>query len=519
MLAERPAVLQVRTATATELGDGKLSSRVAAEFRTAEATQFSLTARLSRGWTVDSVESSPADVLEDWTFERQEGQRKLTVRLAKALTPGRPVRLVVMARRLYVSPGQDLGLDDLRRSVFLAAADEQPLVTVRAGGQFQLKLAGAEKLSRLDPAQLDPVEIDLLAEPPGELLFHNDSGAAGLKVALENRKPGYAAVLQVEACAGDETLRENYRLRCTPPPAVRVDRLVVRFSHRRDAPLRWSLGTDEQAISARRWSIEEQLSAGRPPEEETWELSFRRPRSRPFEVRAHPHFQACRPAAGQSGFAAGGERRASDTGAAGGGDEVAGDQEPSAHGHSHRSGPARPMPDSVRAAYRYDPLRDATAAPEPPLLLWTTEASCTPRSWVWHGELQSHYLPDGTGQHLADYQLQSCGESAIRLTLPQGVSREAVHGLWIAGIPAAARRGEAGDRSLDDRPSGGREVSHRGHSFHHSRPAAANRRPPGNRRCPRPTCLCSGNIGAFGCRRATSWRSISPTNCVPCRCG
>ena len=148
----------MRTATATELGDGKLSSRVAAEFRTAEATQFSLTARLSRGWTVDSVESLPADVLDDWTFERQEGQRKLTVRLAKALTPSRPVRLVVMARRLYVAPGQDLGLDDLAPLEFLAAADEQPLVTVRAAGQYQLKLAGGGETQprRPGPARRRP---------------------------------------------------------------------------------------------------------------------------------------------------------------------------------------------------------------------------------------------------------------------------------------------------------------------------------------------------------------------------
>jgi hypothetical protein len=454
VLAERPVVLQVRTATATELGNGKLISRVAAEFRTAETPQFSLTARLSRGWTVDSVESSPADVLDDWTFERQEEQRKLTVRLAKALSPSRPVRLVVMARRLYVAPGKDLGLDDLAPLEFLAAADEQPLVTVRAAGQYQLKLAGAETLSRVDPAQLDATEIDLLAEPPGELLFHNDSGAAGLKVALEKRKPGYVARLQVEACAGDETLRENYRLRCAPPPSVRVDRLVVRFSRRRDAPLRWSLGADEQAISARRWSIEEQVAAGRPPEEETWELTFRRPRSKPFEVRATrtSKFAGPQPVSLVSLPEASAEQATLVL-------RAVGTRSLEIKNHRLAPIPIETAPpgqcQTVRAAYQYDPLRDASAAPEPPLLLWTAEVACVPRSWVWHGELQSHYLPDGTGQHLAGYQLQNCGESSIRLTLPQGVSREAVHGLWIAGIPAAARRGEAGDQSLViDLPAG-----------------------------------------------------------------
>ena len=108
-----------------------------------------------------------------------------------------------------------------------------------------------------------------------------------MKVSLQNRKPSYAATIAVEACLGNETLQENYRLRCTPPPAAKINRVVVRLGRRREVPVQWSLeNDDEQALTARAWPVEEELAAGRPPEEETWELTLRRPRSKPFEIRA-----------------------------------------------------------------------------------------------------------------------------------------------------------------------------------------------------------------------------------------
>ena len=106
---------------------------------------------------------------------------------------------------------------------------------------------------------------------------------------------------------------------------------------------------------------------------------------------------------------------------------------------------------TVRAAYQYDPATDASAAPESPLLFWTAEPTCVPRAWVWHGELQSHYTPDGTGQHVAGYRLQSCGETSIRLHLPDKTFRRDVHGLWIDGTAAALAPAQEDDREPDDR--------------------------------------------------------------------
>ena len=104
-------------------------------------------------------------------------------------------------------------LDDLLPLHFAALGRSRELVAVRAADPFALKTAGDERLNRILPGDLDPDELDLFSQPPGELSLVNDAGAAGLKVSLQNRKPSYAAAVAVEACLGNETLQENYRIR------------------------------------------------------------------------------------------------------------------------------------------------------------------------------------------------------------------------------------------------------------------------------------------------------------------
>ena len=74
-LVQRPTQVQAVSATATLLGQGKMSSRVATDFRTGEGPVFSLEADVLPNWTIDSVESQPTDGLDDWTLERRGGGR------------------------------------------------------------------------------------------------------------------------------------------------------------------------------------------------------------------------------------------------------------------------------------------------------------------------------------------------------------------------------------------------------------------------------------------------------------
>ena len=361
---------------------------------------------------------APADALGDWSLSKG----RLVVQLAKALSPNRPVRVLVRgcASAIPRTSCPAVGWEWRAWCRCLSGRGRREgLGERRRGSAYQLRLVGADKLARVTPERLSAAERELLAGPAGDLLFWNDAEAAGLRVSLEPRKANYTATVEVEANAGDETLQENYVLHCMPLPEARVDRVVVRFSHRREVPLRWSFhGEDEKAMSARLWPVEEQMAFGRSPEEETWELTLRRPSDKPFEIRASREtkltvrsrsaWPRCRrdPATRDAGAAL---RRI----------EIAADQEQPAEGG--RIEPAPPgQCQTVRAAYQYNPPSDVCRRRNRP---WNYGPRTwrAPAPWAWHGDLQSRFLPDGTAQHLASYRLQNCGESSIRLTLPGGL--------------------------------------------------------------------------------------------------
>ena len=102
----------------------------------------------ARDWTVDTVESVPAAEIADWTIERQrEGVGTLTVRLAKALSPARPVRLVISARQIHHSrPRRRSASTACCRCGFLESAAVKHLVSLHADGPYEVNLSDAEQL-------------------------------------------------------------------------------------------------------------------------------------------------------------------------------------------------------------------------------------------------------------------------------------------------------------------------------------------------------------------------------------
>jgi len=188
-LSQRPTEVQAVSATSTLLGQGKINSRVATDFRTGDGPVFFLEADVLPNWTIDSVESKPMAGLDDWTLERRGGTQKLSIRLARPLTSGRPLRLIVSARRLYEFPGRNLGIDDLVPLRFDTRPESKRWVDLHPLGSNELRFSSGDRLRRVDVKELSAAELDLFAEPPGDLLFRDDSGTVGLRISVENRRP------------------------------------------------------------------------------------------------------------------------------------------------------------------------------------------------------------------------------------------------------------------------------------------------------------------------------------------
>ena len=449
--------LQLNCGTAVEFSGGEATARIVADFHVAGGERFQLTADVAQRWIIDSVESIPADAIADWSIEKGAGDvATLTVRLRKALSKARPVRLVITGRRLHSRLGRPLAIDELTPLHFDAPAGGKRLTAIRAVEPYQLKLAGTEALSRVDPQTLDAAALELFTDLPGHPLFENDTGAGGLRVSLETRKPSYSAVIRVEAIASEKSLLESYWLRCVPE-AARVDRLLVHFSHRRTGPLRWTLGTDdEDQLTARRLPPSGQPGSEPAADGEIWEIRLRRPRSERFEIRAR---RTCKLTDRQAVSLASLPEAASQRGTL----VVSLTDSAAVRIQNNRLEPIPTEtvpPDQynpARATYRYDPARDAVAAPEAALSILPQEGETAPPSaWVWNCLLESRYEPRGTGHHLATYRVQSMGRERLRLRLPPEATLDEVRGVWVDGARATWQTvsDKSGNRLAIDLPAG-----------------------------------------------------------------
>ena len=445
IVVSRPeAPLQLDCGYAIEL-DGE-TARVVADFQLAQGERFSLGADVTRQWIIDSVQSEPADLVADWKVEgRNASPRKLTLRLAKSLSPDRPVRIIATARRIRWSAGGRHALKDLIPLRFDASEGGRRLVWLRVAEPYQLKLRGDELIERVNPAGLDDKLLDLFADVPSGLFFENDSRAASLAVTLEAGKPDYSAEIRTEVTVSGESTVEEYRLKCVPN-AGRIDRVLVRFSEPMTGDVHWDHGIEVQVRPGIDPEQPDNRTGGVLPEKQIWEIKLEPPRSGPFNIsvtrttqftKRRPISLACLPeASNQEG-------------------RVIIKSEGSAGVRIENNGlkqtPCEAAPigeySTSRATYSYDPVRD-TSRETPPLTIAPRSTETRPPSaWVWDCGLQSRYQENGLGRHLATYGLQSAGKERLSITLPPGVGSESVDGAWIDGAPVAWH--EAADKVAD----------------------------------------------------------------------
>jgi len=451
LISRRRPSVQLASGTSIDMRPGQITAEVQGVYAAKDGEEFVLEAEVGRRWLIDSVETlPPPSLIDQWTLEKiGGGKQKLVVRLAKALSPARSVRLVVAARRLQSS------LDgDIMPLRFLPPADggdmeAKHLVAVRAVGPYRLKLVGDEHLRRINPRSLDAAEMQLFTESPRDLLFEGNDDPTALQIELERQEPLYSADVRVEAAVGDQRLAERYVVDCRPQSA-RVDRVVVRFSHGRDTDPRWALGTeDDRPSDARRLSRDELTGAGWDPEQETWELTLRRPRSEPFRIIAtrevalgedEPISLASLPDA----IAQRGKLVILSQGS----------QPVRIVNRGLTSIPAETaVPGRYRtvcATYRYDPDARTDTAGEVAVSVSASGETTTPPAWIWDAQLDSRYEADGTGRHLATYRLECCRVGNLRLSLPPSTAPADVRGVWVNGECAVwGKTGGDGFPTLD----------------------------------------------------------------------
>jgi hypothetical protein len=442
VLSRPEAPVQLNSALLVEAGGRGMAAQLMADVWVAGhgrdaliAERFQLEADVARHWAIDSIESEPKEALADWSVKDEGARSKLTVQLSKSLperladTP--PLRLAIAARRLRSPVGSTLGIDDVAPLRFRDVDGGRRLIGLRAREPYEVKLTGGETLTRVDPRSLDAATLALFPEPPRGLVFERDASASDLRVSVEPQEPGYSARIRVEATVSGDSLVESYELGCVPEAGRRVERVLVRFSPRRTAPLRWTPGAqDESHWTMRRLSPTGQTATDEVSDNETWEIQLRPPKSVPFEISATRTTQLTEK--GVVSLASVPEAR-----------EQRGTVVVCSTGKAVRieNNRLKPIPadavsagqeNTARAAFRYDPARDVAGGSEATLgIRRLRREDAPPSAWAWSCHLESQYEASGTGRHVATYRLESGGAERVRLTLPRQVGREDVHAVWV----------------------------------------------------------------------------------------
>lgn len=444
VLARRNPAVQLSLATDVVLSRDETTARVAGDFRVAEGAQPLLEGTVARHWMIDSVDSVPAAAIADWTIESQPGgSGLLSVRLSKALSPARPVRLLISARQIRVPTTQSCRASDLLPVAFRDVVEGRHLVSLRCEGPYDLKCSDVERLRRVNAEKLSAAELDLFLAPPSGLLFECDDATEGMSVALVARKPRYSAAIQMESVVGDRTMRESYTFRCTPESG-RVDRVFVRFYPPRDVAPRWTIAGEDGPPAVRLLSNEEQAAEGLDASAEVWEIALRRARSAAFEIAAVRDVNGLgqQPLSLASLPEAGAQR----------GTLVIRRSGPNALQIENRR--LEPIPpasiaseraQSIQGTYRYDPSRDTASGPEAAICVTCVAESPSPGAWIWLDRMESWYGARGDVRHLVAYELHNSGCERFSVRFPASTQLEDIRGVWVDDETATWSRTDSGE--------------------------------------------------------------------------
>ncbi len=396
--------------TTIELAPGTTTALVAADLTSVVGQRYLLEADMPNAWTLDSIESEPANSVEDYQFVAYEaGSKRLQIRLSQPLSPNRPMRLTIRAHR---APTFVLRADDFRPVRLTNVDVGSHLVAIAPDPSFRLDVSGDVEVEQVDPESLSPTVADLLHPRSGGMVFRDGKRADSVTVKVTREDPTFTAEIHVRAEVDADSLTESYRVICTPE-STPLTSLQILLSESRPQGVTWSVASDTNSLlGARQIPMRELQTARMNQSVEAWELVLRSPQDKPIEIRGQckSTFAAAKNialatlprAAAQEGWLTIESRDASPL--------------------AIKASAARPIPCSPvdpdkyslsRARYRFDPSRNAQV-----MVDHTSPRSTQAPLWAWECLLSSQLLASGQTLHCADYLLETAGGLEFQVRLP-----------------------------------------------------------------------------------------------------
>ncbi len=318
------------------------------------------------------------------------------------------------------------------------------LIALTANAPNRLRLVGTAEQVPLPIPSGDPVVREHFFSDVGvqaASIFVLDSNSRTIPVRLEHQKLRFESEIKCRLTLQDRELIQTCTFSCVPS-GTRIDGLYVHWTERSSLPWTWKISGGDQAPSGRILSESERNLANlsTPPGGIVEEVRLVTPRSGSFQLEATRRIALDKPTAVPLPMLP--ESTANLV-------EVLVDSPYSTdveiRNTELRSIPVTAPPgneyQTVRAAFRYDPLRDV-GNPDDPLLLLSpmktaekidrvSTSALNSSAWVWTLQLDSQFESTGMIREHATFFIENRGQNQITITLPPDIPLENILAVYL----------------------------------------------------------------------------------------
>jgi hypothetical protein len=406
--ASAPALLDTTSLVTLQVEPKQLVAQVAAELAVASGSQFTIECEVARGWLLDSIDTVPADLLEDRFIRPRGNQQQVTLFLKQAIRSGKPLRLNARLRQVRGKDEENWNDDVLQPLRFPSAANQQRYVTLQlADASAEPRLSNASGLEFLTAATL-PAQVRSLSEAPlGNWLVRLTDAARHPRFVLAHGTPRYVAETTLHIALSPAQADYHLQVHCQPESSA-VSRVLLQI---RPAPATnplWFLAGESRPLAVER--IPSPALANDQPEVALYRVELPGSRDTDFTVEARwSEVIAANTAAPLTDL----PEATSHASLV----EIAGPLDAPITWLAER---LRPLPipagaAQLRARYRFQAGQDSRLT-----LLPLRESERSLAGWISRCDVASEFAPSGAARHEARFLLAGDDVAVLEVRLPEG---------------------------------------------------------------------------------------------------
>lgn len=431
IVGHRPVDAAARVGRTLQVGDPDVTGKLVSQLEVAHGSIFSLAADLAAGWTIDAVETVPADALGQWYVTNRGRGRTVNVQLARPARPDRSVTVVVTGRLQRAGLLEPLPAETLAMLTWHGMQVDRELLLVHTGEPYDVEAIG--RLPAVAAEDLSDNDRTLLATATDGRLFDLAAAAPDAAARLVSKHGAYDADVNLDATFERGQLRQTYRVVCRPH-ASGIEQLLICASRPLPADTVWTDASSGRRLNAEPLPADVADPIAAPPNGQRWRVRFLRPASGQVEITA----QSTVPCSTRREVALLSLPEAAEQQGRvlvrGSGDSLPAIDE--------RGLTPVPLPTSsegdaaaVCVAYRYDPWRIGAGGHGPAMWIHAGLVGDAPAGIVArHVAVESSYTSGAAATHRVTYELDNPGNTRFQLRMPADAQPDSV---WLDGQPVA----------------------------------------------------------------------------------